>query len=121
MEVGVDITKIDRFNNLVDNQTFLTKNFNKCEIDYILLKKVKSVERLAGLFCCKESVLKAFGVGIGNGINLKDICVLHDNNGKPCVEINDVIKSYLNKNNCNNIRVSISHDGEYAISECIIF
>lgn len=119
MENGVDIAKIDRFEKEIDNPAFLNKYFTKNEIEYIS-KKSKKAQTLAGLFCAKEAILKAFGMGIGREISLRDISILHDDFGKPYVEINSKLNYYLMKKNSQQICVSISHDGEYAIAFCVI-
>ena len=122
MEIGVDIVKIDRFNKMFENKETLKKHFTDYEIDYILSKgSDKKVESLAGIFACKESVLKALGLGIfSNKLSLKDIEVNH-NDGKPFIVITSKLFYYLQKVNGSDLKVSISHDGEYAISECIVY
>ncbi len=119
MECGVDIAKIFRFEKDVENELFLNKFFTNNEIEYIK-KKLKKVETLAGMFCAKEAILKAFGIGIGNQIELKDISICHDGFGKPYVEITPKINYYLMQKNAQHISISISHDGEYAIAFCVI-
>ena len=101
---GIDIVKIDRFKDLVNNETFMNKNFNENEIKYIN----NNIQTLAGLYAAKEAFLKALKKGINN-YSLKDIEIVHDDNKAP---------SFIFHNNFNidNVSVSISHDGEYAIS-----
>lgn len=121
MEVGIDIAKIDRFEKLAEDERFLNKVYSLLEIDYINQKNQNKANTMAGLYCAKEAVLKALGIGINGEISLKEISIVHNDNGKPYIELNDKILSYLNKLNLKEIKISISHDGEYAISECIIF
>ena len=119
METGIDIVKIDRLEKYQDNERFLKKFFSKEEIEYICSKQNK-LQSLAGLYATKEALLKALGIGIGAGINLCEISILHDSLGKPFVEITSQIQYYLSQKNCNQISISISHDGEYAIAICVI-
>ena len=118
MECGIDIVKIDRMESLSKTQSFLDKYFTKEEREYIASKN-SAAQTVAGLYACKEAVLKAFGLGIGGGIDLKDINILH-RNGKPKVEITAKINYYLVGQSCTEIAVSISHDGEYATAICVI-
>lgn len=117
MQVGVDIVKIERFTELLTS-SFLNKYFTESEQEYIQSKANKT-QTLAGLYACKEAVLKALGIGIGNGIRLNEINIIHKN-GQPFIEVTSQIDYYLNKLNCSQISVSISHDGDYAVAFCTI-
>ena len=119
MQSGVDIVKVSRFEKDAQNEKFLKKYFTSSEVEY-LLTKLNKTETLAGLFAAKEAVLKALGLGIGRGIDLIDINILHDIFGAPFVEITPKINFYLMQKNCCNIALSISHDDEYAIAFCVI-
>ena len=119
MRNGVDIVKISRLEKQVQNEKFLNKYFSNYEKEYIDSKRINAVNTMAGLYACKEAVLKALGTGIGE-LSLKDCCVVHDGFGSPFVELNDKIIAVLFKNNCKEIKVSISHDGDYAIAFCTI-
>lgn len=121
MEIGVDIVKVERFEKLINDNKFLNKVYSNYEMNYIQQKGVNSVSTMAGLYCAKEAFLKAIGVGINGEIKLNEISIVHNNNGKPCVELNDKIISVLSKYGLKQIKISISHDKDYAISECIIF
>ena len=119
MQTGVDIVKIDRFKKIMQDDKFLNKYFSKIETEYINKKSNKN-QTVAGLYAAKEAVLKALGIGIGMGLDLKEIVINHDDNGAPFVEIDAKMQYYLNTKGCSNISISISHDREYAISFCVI-
>ena len=119
MQNGVDIVQISRFEKLMHNESFLNKYFSKIECEYISQKN-KKIETVAGLYAIKEAVLKTLGIGIGNGLNLKDIVINHDKNGAPFIEIDAKIQYYLNLKGCLNIAISVSHDGDYAVAFCVI-
>ena len=119
MNCGVDIAKINRFENPAQNDKFFEKYFTDSEKEYVL-KKLNKAETLAGLFCAKEAVLKALGLGVGSGINLKEVAILHSDLGMPYVDVNAKIFYYLQQKNCSEISLSISHDGEYAVAFCVI-
>ncbi len=119
METGVDIVKISRFEKYENDEKFLKKYFSSDEIKYIL-KKVKKVETMAGIFAAKEAVLKAFGIGIGYGMQLKEISINYTKSNKPFIEVDAKIQHYLNNLGCSSISISISHDGDYAVAFCVI-
>ena len=121
MKTGVDIVEIKRLEKYVDDDKFLKKYFTISEIEYINNKRGESkLQALAGLYASKEAVLKTFGIGIGRGLELKEICINHDEFGQPFVEVDAKIQHYLNINGCSEIAVSISHEKEYAIAFCVI-
>ena len=120
MEIGCDICAIKRMEKWVNNTAFLTKHFTEYEINYIN-SKVNKADTMAGLYAAKEAVVKALGVGLGNRIALKEIEITHEKNGKPKVEVNHKIMNLLINISCEEIKISISHDGEYAIAYCICY
>ena len=93
MKNGVDIVKISRFENHLSDG-FLKKYFSTHEAEYINSKPNKA-ETLAGIFAAKEAFLKALGMGIGRGVDLVEISILHDAQGAPFVEVTPKINYYL--------------------------
>lgn len=121
MEIGVDIVKIERFNKMLSDKDKLKKHFTDYEIEYIYSKGENKLECLAGLFACKESVLKALGVGIFcDKLTMKEVEINHKN-GKPFIVISSKLFYYLQSVGGSDVKITISHDGDYAISECIIY
>jgi len=112
---GIDLVKMDRFDNLIDDDKFMNKVFNLEELDYI--NKHRCLETVAGMYAAKEACLKALKKGI-NDYHVKDILILHDNNNAPFIKLSGKLNEDFN---LNNISVSISHDGEYAISIVTLF
>ena len=107
---GIDLVRIDRFKRLMNDDTFINSYFSIDEINYI--KKTNNVSTMAGIFASKEAFLKAIKKGINN-YSLKDIEISHDNNNCPFIILHGNLKEIYN---LNNISVSISHDGDYAIA-----
>ena len=117
MKTGIDLVDIERF-KMTNYEKFLEKYFTINEIEYVLKKK-KKFETIAGIYAAKEAVLKAFKVGIGTGISLKQVEIGHFNN-IPFVSENETIKNLLEKENLSEIDVNISHSENLAIAICII-
>lgn len=103
IEVGIDLVKIDRFRSLPynENKTFYTKNFSREEIEYCLTFS-NSAEHFAGKFAIKESVKKI----LKTKINMIDIETGY-------IESKPTVRISLKKNQ---FKVSVSHDGDYAIA-----
>ena len=101
--VGVDIVEIKRFKNKIfsENISFYKKIFLQSEIDYC--NKFKSpYEHFAGKFAIKEATMKS----INKKIELSQIKTYHEESKPKVSIINEEI----------DFKVSVSHDGDYAIA-----
>ena len=118
--IGTDIIEIDRFSHYSKDSSFLKKYFSEEELKFAFRYK-NWHERIAGFFAAKEAFLKAWGIGITKGISLKDIKILHKENGAPYIliagktqkTIQNIIKDFK-------IHLSISHNKKNAIAFVII-
>ena len=102
MSIGVDILEISRIRKLMENEKFLNRFFSDAEISYIE-SSAKADETCAGIFAAKEAIIKALNGNLA-GLQYKDISIERKND-VPFAFVNGI-----------NFFVSISHDGEYAIS-----
>ncbi len=117
--IGIDIIEIDRIKKLVEkNDRFLNKVFTENEIKYFSEKGYKA-QTIAGNFCAKEAISKAFGTGIRN-FSFKDIEILRDELGKPIVNTYNNLKKICIDYNVLEINVSISHSRDYAVANAFI-
>lgn len=111
--VGVDIQQISSLG--LDEPSFINRNFTQKEQDYCNNKK-NPKQHYAGKWAAKEAVLKAISSYKNNNViktawdSLLKIEILNQENGLPVVYLDDSIQ--LDKS----IKVSISHDGDYAVS-----
>lgn len=105
MEIGVDIVSVVRIKKIIEKwgDKFLERIYTSKEKTFCLQRK-NFEECFAGRFAAKEAVFKAFG---DINLRLKDIEI---------VERKVYIKGNLNEN----IKVSISHEKDYAISVAVI-
>ena len=120
--IGVDIVKAERILGVFEKDSN-NKVFTQREVEYINQKSTmignkvtQKASTIAGIYAAKEAFLKAFGLGLGEGINLFEIEIDHKQSGQPFIVINHKIKSYLELSQVKTINVSISHDGEYAVA-----
>lgn len=113
MTNGIDIVKINRFEKLKNNTTFMNNTFNQKELDYIKKRNYNN-STIAGMFAAKEAFLKALKKGIDN-CSLKNIEITHNSNNCPEILLHNELKK-LN----HDISISISHDGDYAIASVIL-
>ena len=113
---GIDIVVIQRIRTLLDSdhgRQFLKRTFTPGEQTYCQSKADPAIH-FAGRFAAKEAIKKCIlSTGKVSTIAFKDIEILSNDNGVPVVNI--LLKPFM-ENKC---RVSISHDGEYAIANAI--
>jgi len=102
-DVGIDLVKIDRFKKIPfdKNKSFYKKNFSEEEIEYCL-RFEEPYKHFAGKFAIKEATIKA----INKKIKLLEIKTYHDKSKPKVSIINEEI----------DFKVSVSHDGDYAIA-----
>ncbi|AAU04033.1 holo-ACP synthase [Rickettsia typhi] len=118
--VGTDIVQIPRIEKILNlyQELFAKKILTSQELkQFTLLDKPNHATFLAKRFAAKEAVSKAFGVGIGQGINFKNITIINDNLGKPVVEVSS---HYTNKLIPFHIHLSLSDDYPICIAFAIV-
>ena len=91
--IGNDLLKIDRIKKIYKKyRNSLNYFLSTQEIEFIEknnFSEDKKINFIAKRFCGKEAILKAIGIGLGRGIELKDISILNDNLGKPRIFLNE--------------------------------
>jgi len=118
--VGTDVVQVDRVEKLFDKygEAFLEKNFHPKEIEcFRVFESKKGVAYLAKRFAGKEAVAKAFGRGVGDGLAFKDIAILNDELGAPCVELSTSARQNFSDKK---IHISLSDDYPIAVAFAVI-
>lgn len=85
VKCGIDSTDIKRIEKSLENEHFKERVFGKSELKELEIRGFPS-ESAAAAFCAKEAFSKAVGCGL-SGIVLKEIELLHEDNGKPYLKI----------------------------------
>lgn len=123
--VGVDIVEIDRIVNVKNKEALINKMLTQNEKNYLQTKSQKVNNQfseydcsLAGFWAAKEAVLKALEIGIV--ADLKQVEILHKENGAPFVKLHEKFCKKHNILNSASISISISHDGGMAICVCLV-
>lgn len=128
IKTGVDMLEISRMEQAIEKHKEMKNVFTDAEMQYTKQKLEKGeirgykfFECLAGMFCAKEAVLKALGVGIVYKTALKDVEVLHKTSGEPFAKLNGKLAKMFEKVAENEeIAISIAHDGGFAIASCVL-
>jgi len=117
--IGIDIVELKRVDLIYSKygDKFAKKILSNSELKNFQDSNDK-ISLLAKRFAAKEAVGKALGIGILNGILLKNIFITHDRLGKPLVKINNTKKLKLHLDKI--IHISISDEKKYAVANAII-
>ncbi|RUM63851.1 MAG: holo-ACP synthase [Sulfurimonas sp.] len=108
--IGIDLIKTSRMECLM--QRFGEKGLLKfLSKDELLL--IKTHKTAAGFWAIKEAFSKALGTGIGKHCSFHDIRIYKTDKGAPKLSLS---KKIIDKFKIIDVSVSITHDGEYAVS-----
>ncbi len=119
MKVGIDILEIERIKNLSQDDIKLGTLFTANEIKYFR-KYAEPMPHIAGHFCAKEAIVKAFGTGFDANIKPLNIEIKHNEKGAPYAVFFEGAQAYVESNGYHNISISISHDKHSATAICVI-
>lgn len=111
MIVGIDMVEIQRIRKLIVKKSFMKKVFSDLELEDLKKRKF-SPQSVAAGFCAKEAFLKAVGLGI-RGIGLHEVKLLHNEFGKPYINLDRNIKEKFKNSNLE-FSVSLTHTKNYA-------
>jgi holo-[acyl-carrier protein] synthase len=117
ISIGVDIVHIERISKNIDdvNDRFINRVYTEDEIKYCKSRKNFS-HHFAGRLAGKEAVSKALKLSWEEGLNWKDIEIINEENGIPRVVLHGKIKKIGHERKIRNIKISISHEKEYAVA-----
>lgn len=71
---------------------------------------------LARRFAAKEAVAKALGTGFSNGVQLRDIEVTHDTQGKPMLEFHGQTQQFVQKKGIAVAHISLADEQDNAVA-----
>jgi holo-[acyl-carrier protein] synthase len=113
--IGIDLVENKRMARIINKwgAKFIDRVFSTGEIKYCERHAQASIN-YGARFAAKESFLKALGIGLGMGVKLKDIEVVHDEKDKPGLILWGEAKAQIEKRNVEKIHLSLAHTGNYS-------
>lgn len=119
--VGTDIVQISRMEeNLAKHgERFAERILTENEFQRYTAH-VKPAQFLAKRFAAKEAAAKAFGTGFRDGLSLHHIEVSNDDNGRPSLVFSGKAQELAEKNQINQVHLSLSDEPHYAIAFVIM-
>lgn len=118
---GIDIAEIVRFERFVseNNSALLERLFTPRERQYCSARKLAG-QHYALRFAAKEAFLKALGTGLRNGISWLEMEVVHDELGKPMLELCGHAAEHFTSMGGSRCHLSLSHDAGCAVAMVIL-
>ena len=118
---GIDLVDVGRLKKIIAKWggRFTGRFFSKHEIDYCQKRAVPAIH-YAARFAAKESFLKSLGIGLGMGVNLKDIEVMNDQQGKPDLILHDEAQRLLSERGIQKVHLSLTHTSDAAVAVVIL-
>ncbi len=118
--IGTDIVEIKRIeekitqNDYFKNHVYAPEEITYCE------KQKNPFMHFAARWAVKEAYLKAYGVKFIGNHKLPEIETIHDQHGKPYVQLIGKAKQEFDDKGYKHLHVSISHTDTHAVAYVII-
>lgn len=117
MYPGIDIINIERFAKACERRPKIRERlFTERERADLNNRPTSS---WAARFAGKEAILKSMGTGLA-GLSWHDVEILSEKSGEPCVYLSLKAKGLVQKRGGSIVRLSLSHEQEYAIAMAIL-
>jgi holo-[acyl-carrier protein] synthase len=117
--IGVDVIEVKRMERWLNNSSLLERYFHNEELTLAFSRKKGAAQTLAARFAAKEAFGKALGTGLAR-IELKDIIVINNDNGKPDIKLTGTAQKEFEKSSADKIHISLSHERENAIAMIVL-
>ena len=118
---GIDLVEIDRIERMREEhgQAFLDRCFTSGEQAYAESAPRVRAERYAARFAAKESILKAFGTGLREGIAWIDMDVTRNDLGAPSIRLTGEAATLAARMGITEWRISLTHTADLAMASVI--
>ncbi len=113
--IGIDLVENDRIEKIISKwgDKFLSRVFSPGEIAYCG-RHARAAIHYGARFAVKESFLKAIGTGLGKGVQMLEIEVVHEEGGKPLLKLHGEALRHVRQAGIRHIHLSITHTKNYA-------
>ena len=119
--IGTDIVSVMRMQTNLERYGDRFARRILTEHEYEQYREIFHPARfLAKRFAVKEAVAKALGTGLGAGVHLRQICVEHDERGKPSLSYSGRAETLCREARISRSHVSISDEEQYAVAFVIL-
>ena len=115
--IGTDIVRVARMRRDLDRfgERFAERILTASELrEY--RQNANQANFLARRFAAKEAAAKALGTGFSHGVQLHDIEVTHDAQGKPLLEFSGRAREFLEENKISLAHISLADEQDHAVA-----
>ena len=115
--IGTDIVRVGRIRD--DLSRFGDRFAERILTANELLEFHQNVNKanfLARRFAAKEAAVKAMGTGFSNGVQLHDIEVTHDEQGKPLLAFHGRAREFMQERSVAVAHVSLADEQDHAVA-----
>lgn len=121
-KIGTDIVAIGRIEKAYSRfgDKFLDRILTESEKNYVLSRKKRAVESLAGRFAAKEACSKVLGTGWRN-LDWKEVEVVRLRSGAPTLTLHGRAKALAEHYGFTQFELSISHEREFAVAFVVAY
>lgn len=117
--IGLDVVHVSRLERWRKTPGLFERYFNPEELAAALSRGSTAMVSLAARFAAKEAFGKAIGTGL-SGITLKNILVVNNHNGKPCMRLFGNAKDAFDRAGGSIIHLSLTHERDNALAMVVI-
>lgn len=119
--IGIDLCEIARIQRTMEtNERFLKKYYTEAEREWIVRKGKAGAQSAAAMFAAKEAFLKAAGIGIGGGVEMCEIEVLHNDRGAPRYALYGAAQEKMRSMGAQAALLTLSHEAGVAAAVCVL-
>ncbi|MCR4347233.1 MAG: holo-ACP synthase [Sulfuricaulis sp.] len=115
--IGTDIVRVARMQEDLDRfgERFAERILTANELREYHQNNNKA-NFLARRFAAKEAAAKALGTGFSNGVQLHDIEVAHDTQGKPLLEFRGRARQFMQEKSIGVAHISLADELDHAVA-----
>ena len=119
--LGLDVVEVERIRAVYGRHPhrFIDRIMTAAEAAYVL-RHADPAERISGRWAAKEAALKALGTGLAQGVRWRDVEILPDKLGKPCLNLHGGALARAEELGANRYHVTITHDSRQALAQVIL-
>lgn len=119
--LGSDVIGIERVRDSLTRhgQRFLDRVYSAEEQSYCL-GFADPAERLAARWAAKEATLKAMGTGLIGQMRMSEICVSHNHQGAPVLNLSGAVAEFFTQLPAHRLWCTLSHAAGVATATVII-
>ncbi|MBF0136101.1 MAG: holo-ACP synthase [Magnetococcus sp. DMHC-1] len=119
--IGSDLVRIQRIRTAMERfgERFLQRIYSPQELAFCQVRQ-DPAPCLAKRFAAKEAFVKALGSGFRDGIWFRDVEVVNDAFGRPCLAIHGPAATRMTRIGITHIHLSISDESGFALAFVVV-